>query len=220
MDVIEAVKTRRSIRKYLDKPLVWDDVYKIIEAGNNAPSAGNLQNWKFIVILDQSKRDAIAEACLQQYWMSTAPVHIIICAEPDKGERYYGVRGERLYSIQNCAAAAENMILTAHSLGLGTCWVGAFDEDMLKKVTGIPAEVRPQIVLTVGYPDEKPAKPIRHPVTNNLYVNKWRGFWTEPEIIQAQYGPYTIRRAKEVSKEVKRSGKEMMEKIKKKFSKK
>jgi nitroreductase len=224
MDVFEAIKSRRSIRKYLDKPLIWDDVHKIIDAGRLAPSAGNLQNWKFVVVLDQGKREAIAEACLQQNWMITAPVHIIIVSEPDKAERHYGIRGERLYSVQNCAAAAQNMILTAQSLGLGTCWVGAFDEDMVKKIAGIPPEARPQIILTLGYPDEKPPKPIRHPVTHVLYVNKWRGFWTEPELIQAQYGPYVIRRTKEISKEtgkeIKRKSKELAEKIKEKFSKK
>lgn len=220
MDILNLIKTRRSIRKYLEKPLVWEDVYKVIEAGINSPSAGNLQNWKFIVVLDKEKRDAIAEACLQQYWMSKAPVHIIIVSEPEKAERYYGIRGERLYSVQNCAAAAMNMMLEAHSLELGTCWIGAFDEDMIKRITGIPAEARPQIILTLGYADEKPPKPIRYPVTNCLYVNKWRGFWTEPELIQAFYGEYGKRKIKETGKEIKRAGKEIAEKIKEKFSKK
>ena len=220
MDVYEAIKTRRSIRKYLDKPLVWDDVYKIVDSGRLAPSAGNLQNWKFIVVLDQGKREQIAEACLQQQWMIKAPVHIVICSDPDKAEKYYGARGERLYSVQNGAAAAENMILTAQSFGLGTCWVGAFDEEMVKRVLSIPSEVRPQIILTLGYPDEKPVKPIRHPVTSILYVDKWRGFWTESELIFADYGPYAIRRGKEISKDVKRVGEKFAKKIKEKFEKK
>ena len=223
MDTLECIKTRRSIRKYLDKPLVWDDVHKIIDAARMAPSSGNIQNWKFIVVLDQSKREAIAEACLQQHWMINAPVHIVICSEPEKAERYYGIRGERLYSVQNCAAATENILLAAHNLGLGACWVSAFDEDMVKRILAIEEQARPQAIVTVGYPDEKPPKPIRHPVTSVLYMNKWRGFWTEPELIFAEYGPHVIKKTKEISKgiskEAKRKGKEIAEKIKEKFSK-
>ena len=220
MDVYEAAKTRRSIRKYKENPLAWDDVAKVLDSGKYAPSAGNLQNFKFIVVLDQEKREKISEACLQQYWMIKAPVHIVICSEPEKAERFYGVRGERLYSIQNCAAAAENMVLAAHSLGLGTCWVGAFDEDMVKRILGIPAEARPQIILTLGYPDEEPEEPIRHPLTSFLYVDQWRGFYTELELIFYNYGEHFRQRAKEAGKEIKRSGKEFAKKIKEKFGKK
>ena len=76
----------------------------------------------------------------------------------------------------------------------------AFDEDMVKRILGIPPEARPQIILTLGYPDEKPPKPIRHPVTTDLYVNKWRGFWTEEDIIFAHYGEHVRKRSKEIKK--------------------
>ena len=220
MDTLECIKTRASIRKYQDRPLVWDDVVKILDAGRLAPSSGNLQAWKFIVVLDKAKREQIADACLQQYWMATAPVHIVICSEPEKVERYYGVRGERLYSVQNCSAAAENMLLAAHSLGLGGCWIGAFDEDMVKNILGIPKEARPQIILTIGYPDEKPPKQIKHPLTTIIYQNKWRGFYTEADLIFSRYGEHVMKKAKETGEDVKRTGKHLMQKIKEKFGKK
>tara|TARA_Y100000310_G_scaffold315482_1_gene366064 strand:- start:10947 stop:11669 length:723 start_codon:yes stop_codon:yes gene_type:complete len=173
MEAIECIYSRRSVRKFLDKPVAWDLVGQILEAGRAAPSAGNLQNWKFIVILDKEKRKSIADVCLQQYWMANAPVHIVVCSEPIKGKRFYGIRGERLYSVQNCAAAAENMLLTAHSLGLGACWIGAFDEDGLKTTLGIIEEVRPQIILTIGYSDEKPLMPTRYKLENMVHLEKY-----------------------------------------------
>lgn len=220
METLEAIKIRQSVRSYQDKPLPWDDVIKVLDAGRLAPSAGNLQNWKFVVVLDKAKRDEVAEACIQQYWMATAPVQIVICSEPAKAERYYGVRGDRLYSIQNCAAAAENMIIAASSLGLGTCWIGAFDEDMIKRLFGIPPEARPQIILTLGYPDEKPAMQIKHPLTSCLYMNKWRGFITDPELLFAQYGQYVGKKAKEIEANINRASKPFLERIKEKFSRK
>jgi nitroreductase len=175
MDTFECIKTRRSIRKYLDVPVPWDLVSNVLEAGRYSPSAGNLQNWKFIVVLEKGKREQIAEACLKQLWMIPAPVHIVICADPKKAERYYGMRGERLYTIQNCAAVAENMMLEAHNQGLGSCWVGAFDEEMVKRVLAVPEEVRPQIIITLGYPDEEVPRPVRFPLEIMTYFNKWRG---------------------------------------------
>jgi nitroreductase len=175
MDAFEAIKNRRSIRRYLDKPLPRDLIFQVVDAGRLAPNAGNLQNWKFIVVFDGNRKKNIAEACMQQYWMEKASVHIVIVSEPDISKRYYGLRGERLYSTQNCAAAATNMLIAASALGLGACWVGAFDEDLVKKAASIPPEYRPQIIVTLGYPDEKPKSPAKHPLEIVAYINSWRG---------------------------------------------
>jgi len=173
MEALECIYSRRSVRRFTDQHVEWDKIGSILEAGRTAPSAGNIQNWKFIVVLDKDKRNKISEVCLQQYWMANAPIHIIICSEPEKGKRFYGVRGERLYAVQNCAAAAENMMLAANSLGLGSCWVGAFDEDALKTELGIIEEVRPQIVLAIGYPDERPLMPMRYKLENIVHLEKY-----------------------------------------------
>lgn len=173
MEVFECISTRRSIRNYLDIPVEWDKIGTILEAGRLAPSSGNIQDWNFIVVQDEEKRKAIAEASLKQHWMSKAPVHIVVCADLKKSERFYGVRGNRLYSIQNCAAAVENMLLTAHSLGLGACWVGAFDENVVSRVLNIPDYARPQAIITIGYSDEKPKEPIRYPLTTVAFLEKY-----------------------------------------------
>ncbi len=174
MDVLEVIFTRRSIRRYRDIPVEWDKVGRILEAGRAAPSAGNLQGWKFVVITDPVKIKQLAEASLQQYWMASAKVHIIVVAQFEKARRFYGVRGERLYTIQDCAAACQNMLLAAHYLGLGACWVGAFDEDGVKRTAGIPEEARPQAIITLGYPDEEPPVPTKYKLEQVVMVERWK----------------------------------------------
>jgi len=158
---ITTIKQRRSIHSYLDVPVEWDKIIACIQAGMLAPNAGNLQVWRFVIVRNPDKRKALAEACLQQYWMEQAPVHIVIFAKLDREEQYYGIRGARLYSIQDCAMAAMNIMLVAHDLKLGTCFVSAFDEDALTRIFEVPDNVRPQCVITMGYTDEKPDMPSR-----------------------------------------------------------
>jgi nitroreductase len=175
MDVFDCIKSRRSVRKFLEVPVEWDKIGQILDAARHAPSAGNLQTWKFIVVRDAGKRHQLAEAALQQWWMEKAPIFIVMCAEMRRIRQFYGVRGERLYSIQSCAAAVQNMLLAAHNLGLGACWVSAFDEDRAATILSIPedAELRPQAIIPIGYPDEKPRTPPRLPLENNTYLEMW-----------------------------------------------
>lgn len=171
MDVLEAITKRRSVRKYLEAPVEWDKVATILDAGRLAPSAGNVQDWKFIVVTDEGLRKAIAEASLGQNWMNQAPVLIVVCADIERIKRSYGVRGERLYSIQDSAIAATHMILTAQSLGLATCWVGAFEETMVQRALNLPDLIRPQIILTIGYPDGETKATPRLRLENMVFMN-------------------------------------------------
>ncbi|MFH1181533.1 MAG: nitroreductase family protein [Candidatus Woesearchaeota archaeon] len=166
MEVIDAIHSRRSIRRYLDVPVEWDKIGSILDAGRVAPSAGNLQAWRFVVVKKEEKRKLIAEACLQQYWMEQAPVFIVIFAELPKMEQHYGLRGVRFYSVQSCAMAAMQMMIAAESLGLGTCFVGAFDENAIARIFNLPDTARPQGVITIGYADEKPDMPLRYRLEN------------------------------------------------------
>ena len=159
--VMKAIKERRSIRSYLDIPVEWDKIGSVLQSALLAPNAGNLQIWRYVVVRKLERRKQIAEACLQQYWMEQAPVHIVIFAKLEKEEQFYGIRGVRLYSIQDCAMAAMSIMLTAHDLGLGSCFVSAFDEEAIARIFKLPDNVRPQAVVTLGYTDEKPATPLR-----------------------------------------------------------
>ncbi|MCK5107250.1 MAG: nitroreductase family protein [Nanoarchaeota archaeon] len=173
MELKDCIFNRRSVRKYLDLEVPREMVGEIIQAGSMAPSSGNLQNWGFIIVRDKSARNKMADACLQQDWMANANVHIVVCGLEDPSKHHYGLRGERLYTVQNCAAAIQNMLLTAHDLGLGSCWIGGFDEGMVKDICDIPDNVRPQAVLAFGIPDEKPDIPKRENIYNMSFFEEY-----------------------------------------------
>jgi nitroreductase len=224
METLECIKTRRSVRKFLDKPVPFDRIAAILDCGRLAPSAGNLQTWKFIVVEDKGPKEEIARACVDQMWIAAAPYIIIIVSEFEKMKRFYDLRGERLYSVQSCAAAAQNMLLAAHDLGLGACWIGAFDEEKVRNLLGCPADTRPQAVIPVGYPAEVPQKPNKYPIEIVSYWRQWRGrIYDTDKLVYGIYSPKTekvvmkgveaIRKAPET---IRHHGKRLVEHIKKK----
>jgi nitroreductase len=172
MDIFQCIRSRRSIRKYLSKPVEFDKLITIIEAGHQAPSSGNLQNWRFIILTNQEVINDLPNHCLGQDF-AAAPVVIVVCSNNEEIEKHYGLRGSRLYAVQNLAAAIENMLLTAHALGLGACWIGAFDEDKIIHVCRIPATARPQAIITLGYPDETPLGKIERSLGDVVYFNTY-----------------------------------------------
>ena len=220
MDVFECIRPRRSIRKYKDKQVPWDNIVTVMQAGKYAPSAGNLQNWKFIVVKSDEKRKAIAKACLDQEWMENAPIHIVMVGEPEKAERYYGTRGRRLYTIQGVAASIQNMLLTAHSLGLGSCWVGAFDEDEIRRILNLPEVVDAHAVIVIGYADEKPEMPPKYRIEHMVFFEKWWGRVEPPKTFIGWWSLYNKRIVDESKKLAKKTGKRIREKVKDKLSKK
>jgi len=150
-----------------------DQIGRVLDAGRLAPTAGNLQNYKVILVRERAGIQKIAEAALQQYWIETAPVILAIVAEPQRARQFYGERGEKAYSIMNCATIAENMALTAHAIGLATCMVGAFDQDMMRAAVGAPDYVNVELILTLGYPDEKVPVPERYKLTDMVFLERW-----------------------------------------------
>ena len=219
MEVFDCIKTRRSVRKFQKKEVSWDNVSMILDAGRLASSAGNLQNWKFIVVLDEAKRQAVAEACVKQLWLAEAPVQIIIVGEPEKAKRFYGERGANLYTAQNCAAAAQNMLLEAHNLGLAGCWVGAFEENAIRRIFGMPSEVIPYVIIPIGHPDEKVGEPAKFPIENVTYFNNWRGKVKDVPAYFNYYSHHVHAGAKKVKEAAKKSGKTAVEKAKQVASK-
>ena len=204
MEVFDCIRTRRSIRKYKDQPVPWDNIIEILQAGKYAPFAGNILNCKFIVVKNESKRRAIAEACSQQYWMQDAPIHIVVVGEPEKLERYYGTRGVRLYTIQAAGAAIQNMILTAHALGLGACWVGAFDEGEIRALCNMPEHLNIQGVITVGYADETPTPPPKYRIEHIMFFERWWGRIEGPKTGIGMWSPYIQKAVKETHKRIKK----------------
>lgn len=156
MDVLEAVKGRRSIRAFRKVDVPAETVEKLIDAARWAPSAGNIQPWEFIIVRNVEIKRKLAKAALGQFFIEEAPVAIVVCADEARSAEVYGMRGKTLYCVQDTAAAIQNIHLAAYSMGLGTCWVGAFMEDEVKKILKTPLGIRPIAIIPVGYPAEKP----------------------------------------------------------------
>jgi nitroreductase len=137
-----------------------------------------LQPWEFVVIRDKKKKEELWNAALKQNHVRDAPVVIVVGANLRKSSLRYRERGERLYCIQDTAAAIQNMLLAAHALGLGACWVGAFDEENVRLICGFPEHIRPVALLPIGYPRERPRMPRRIPFQNVSWIEEYRKNWT------------------------------------------
>jgi nitroreductase len=155
MEVSEAIRGRRSIRSYHAKSVEGGKIERILEAARWAPSAGNLQSVEYIVVKSPVIKKLLSEAALGQEQITEAPVSIVVCCNFSKIS-HYGQRGRDLYSLQESGACIENLMLAAHALGLGTCWIGAFDENKVRESLKIRDETRPVAIITLGYPAEKP----------------------------------------------------------------
>lgn len=153
MDLERCLVEKRSCKSYLDKSVPIELIGEMLKAGTFAPSAGNLQNWQFIVVRTEEKRFAIAAACHKQDWMRGAPVHIIICNDVKKVTDMFSRKG-KLYATQACAIAGQNIMLKATDVGLYTCWVGSFDEYALAKILKLPDNIVPEMIITIGYSDQ------------------------------------------------------------------
>ncbi len=173
MELRDAIRTRRSVRAYRLDPIPAKKVDEIIESANLAPSAGNLQGRDFVAVRDEPARQALARAAGDQDFIAQAPVVIVVCANAPRTAVKYGRRGRELYAVQDAAAATENLLLAAHDAGLGACWVGAFDEDAVRKLLGLPADVRPVAIIPVGVPAEEPAPSPRLPLKEVLHLARW-----------------------------------------------
>ncbi len=161
MPILEIIKNRRSIREFQKKEIPDEIIDKLVEALIWAPSAGNLQSRKFYFVSNQRTKKDLANASRDQWgFIAQAPLVVVGCAD-NKISLKYGERGKNLYSICDVSVSIQNMMLLAHEQGLGTCWVGAFDEKEVSKILNLPESLRPIAIIPVGYPAEKPSAPPR-----------------------------------------------------------
>ena len=151
MDTYEAILTRRSIRRFEDQPVTREQLEKLLEAARWAPTAGNLQPWVFVVVTAADARAALAAAAFGQRFVAEAPAVIGVAAAPPE-DSPYGLRGRELYCLQDTAAAVQNVLLAAHAMGLGACWVGAFDDGAVAQALELRKGERPVALVPVGVP--------------------------------------------------------------------
>jgi len=170
MDVFEAIKKRRSIRNYQDREVEEDKLSKILEAARQAPSASNRQEWRFVVVRDKATKAKLCQAAKGQGFVNEASVVIACCAQTDN---HLMTCGQACYVI-DLAIAIDHMTLTAVELGLGSCWIGAFWEEEVKKILDIPKEIRVVEMLALGYPVQEPTGPKKRLALEKIaFFKKW-----------------------------------------------
>jgi len=164
MEFFEVVKNRHSIRAFQEKEVEPEKIEKILNAANSAPSAGNLQGYKICVVKDRQAREKIASAANQEF-VAEAPVVLVFFADPDQSAQKYRSRGEKLYCLQDATIACSYAQLAVADLGLGSVWVGAFDEEAVSEAIESPRNLRPVAILPIGYPAEKLKIKTRRPLS-------------------------------------------------------
>jgi F420 biosynthesis protein FbiB-like protein len=198
-DVFDAIRQRRSVRKYLARPVPQEAIEEVLAAAAWAPSAHNVQPWRFIVLADTSVKRRLAEAMAESWAVdmakdgliieaekfkfrverfATAPVLILACLTMDGMDNFSDEKRQKCewdLAMQSLAAALQNMLLAAHAKGLGACWFCApgFCKETVRKALEIPDEVEPEALIAMGYPAEQPPVPSKKPLGDYCFKDKW-----------------------------------------------
>lgn len=173
MEVFKAIKERRSIRKFKKKLVPYELLTEALDAARWAPSAGNLQPHEFIIVEDDDIKEQLAIASLKQMFIKDAPVVVVFCVDTERTSLKYGLRGKHLYSVLDGAAAIENFLIASYALGLGSCWVSAFDETAVRNILKLPTPVLPLAIVPVGFPDETPSPPPRIDMSHIIHHDQY-----------------------------------------------
>jgi len=169
MDVLTAITQRSSMRAYKPNDVEEDKLKKVLEAARLSPSASNRQDWKFIVVKSKETKRKLARAAFGQSFIGEAPVVIVACGTDSKAVMGCG---QPTHTVDVSIACAF-MILQACELGLGTCWIGAFDQDETKKILNIPENVRVVAVIPLGYPSQPPSQKFRKNLNEVVCYEKY-----------------------------------------------
>ncbi len=184
MDFFEVVRTRRSVRRFADRPVEDEKLDELLEAVRQSPSWANLQCWRFVVVKDPSARQEISDVSFVESFFSPrgykanpskkglaeAPVVIVACADPAQS----GTIWEQQYYMTDLGIASQSLMLAARALGLGTVFVGVFDEERIRALLSIPQDIRVVGLFPVGYPlEEKASGPPRKPLGEIVFRGKW-----------------------------------------------
>jgi nitroreductase len=165
----DVAERRRSIRSFVSSPVEEEMIQKILEAANRAPSAGNMQAYEVYIIRDQAQKLALARASLDQDFLASASIVLVFCSHPARSKERYGSRGVELYCLQDATIACTFAMLAATAIGLGTVWIGAFNDEAVWKVIGSPEGQIPVVILPIGYPAENPAPRSRRKIDDLIH---------------------------------------------------
>ncbi len=169
MDVYDCIRNRRSVRSYRDTAIEDEKLERVLDAARLAPSASNRQNWKFIVVKDRDMRVRLAEAARGQTFVAEAPAVIAACATKTDHVMLCGHPSHLI----DVAIAIDHMTLAARELGLGSCWIGAFDRETVEKLLHVPAGAEVIGLLPIGYPKEWPMPASRKTLDETVSADRW-----------------------------------------------
>lgn len=165
MDVVEAIKARRSVRKYKPGRIPDEKLQIILESARLAPSAGNRQPWRFVIVQETDRKKSLARAANDQAFLNDAAVIVVAAADPEASQRWHE---------KDTVIALEHMVLAATNLGYGTCWIGAFDEDVIKRLLKIPGKLKVVAILPIGISDETPSARPRKAKSEIFFNEQWQ----------------------------------------------
>ncbi|MGE5237663.1 MAG: nitroreductase family protein [Chloroflexota bacterium] len=184
MEALEAIRTRRSIRRFLDRPVEEEKLQQIFESLRMSPSWANRQCWRFVVVRDKAMREQIsALSYVESFFvplgyktnpakkgLAEAPIVIVACADPSQS----GTIWNQQYYLTDVGIATQNLMLAAHAQGLGSVFVGVFEEEKLRSLLGIPPHIRIVGLLPIGYPAEPQREaPTRRPLSEFIFEGQW-----------------------------------------------
>ena len=152
----ETLWARRSVRSFTSRRIEPDTLRTILESANRAPSAGNIQAYQVYAVSSRFRIKELVHAALEQDFIAQAPLVLVFCANPEASAKRYGQRGRNLYALQDATIACAYAQLAVAALGLGSVWVGSFDENAVRQILEVPQHLVPMALLPIGYPAEEP----------------------------------------------------------------
>jgi nitroreductase len=171
MEFSRVVRKRKSVRKFKGKKPSWKDVLGVIDLANQGPFAGNHNNLKYLIIEDEDMIKELAGFC-EQHWIKESKLLIAVCSDDTHLENIYGERG-RVYSRQQAGAAIQTLLLGLANLGIDSCWVGAYSDELIKEKLKIPQHIQIEAIVPVGFEAGKEKKPDKKSLENSLYWESW-----------------------------------------------
>lgn len=172
MELDKAIEQRFSVKSFTSKHIDFGIISKLLDSAIKAPSAGNLQDWRFVVVTDPVKKSHLGKACRDQSWVGQASAVIVVCSDLTNLQRFYNDRAE-IYGIEDCSAATQNILLKATDLGVNSTWISAFDEDEVARILRTPDHFKIVSVVPLGYSEEKGYEKKRNELNTVTYFDEY-----------------------------------------------
>lgn len=188
---MDGIYSRRSRKEFTDKPIEFEKIAEILNAGHHAPSAGNLQNWRFIVVTDKTKLKNFPDYCQGQEY-TNCPLAIVVCSDDTDSKKHFESKSSS-YNSQNCAAAMQNMLLAANNYAIGSVWIGAFNEKSIKQELSIPETIVVEGILCLGYSNEVPQNKRMQELRKVVFFNEWDKRSRNISVVSKDYSQFQER---------------------------